>query len=103
MKTENWPKNDRIDWILFRSQLEDVEFGDRVLKFELTNPQLYVSECTNAIFSFLKKEYDTPAEPRARGYRASQADAGAPQTRSEQFAKPGEALRAARDGLRALD
>ena len=60
MKTDNWPKNDRIDWILFRAQLENVEFGDRVLKFEFTNPQVYTSECTNGIFSLLKKEYDTP-------------------------------------------
>ncbi len=34
MKTDNWPKNDRIDWILFRAQLENIDFGDRVLKFE---------------------------------------------------------------------
>jgi uncharacterized protein (DUF885 family) len=60
MKTDNWPKNDRIDWILFRAQLENVEFGDRVLKFERTNPQVYVRECTDAVFSLLKKEYDTP-------------------------------------------
>ena len=51
MKTDNRPKNDRIDWILFRAQLENGEFGDRVLKFEFTNPQVYTSECTNAIFS----------------------------------------------------
>src|SRR5215831_1233302 len=60
MKTDNWPKNDRIDWILFRAQLENVAFGDRVLKFEFTDPQIYTGECTNAIFSLLKKEYDTP-------------------------------------------
>jgi uncharacterized protein (DUF885 family) len=60
IKTDNWPKNERIDWILFRAQLEDVEFGNRVLKFERTNPQVYVGECTSAIFSLLKKEYDTP-------------------------------------------
>ncbi|HET6887328.1 MAG TPA: hypothetical protein VFH87_05320, partial [Candidatus Udaeobacter sp.] len=60
MKTDNWPKNDRIDWILFRAQLENVDFGDRVLKFERTNPQVYIRECTDAIFSLLKKEYDTP-------------------------------------------
>src|SRR5262245_40681856 len=60
MKTDNWPKDERIDWILFRAQLEDVEFGNRVLKFEFTNPQVYTAECTNAIFSLLKKEYDTP-------------------------------------------
>jgi uncharacterized protein (DUF885 family) len=60
MKTETWPKDERIDWILFRAQLENVEFGDRILKSERTNPLLYVGECTNAIFSLLKKEYDTP-------------------------------------------
>ena len=60
MRTDNWPKDERIDWILFRAQLENVDFGDRVLKFERTNPQVYVGECTNAIFSLLKKEYDTP-------------------------------------------
>ena len=60
MKTDSWPKNERIDWILFRAQLENVAFGDRVLKFEITNPQVYTEECTNAIFSLLKKEYDTP-------------------------------------------
>ena len=60
MKTDNWPKNDRIDWILFRAQLENIDFGHRILKFERTNPQVYVRECTDAIFSLLKKEYDTP-------------------------------------------
>ncbi len=60
METEAWPKEDRIDWILFRAQLERVEFGDRVLKSEQTNPQVYVGECSNGIFSLLKKEYDTP-------------------------------------------
>ena len=60
MKTDNWPKNDRIDWILFRAQLENVDFGDRVLKFERTNPQVYIGECADGIFSLLKKEYDTP-------------------------------------------
>ena len=60
MKTDSWPKDARIDWILFRSQLENVDFGNRVLKFERTNPQIYTGECTSAIFSLLKKEYDTP-------------------------------------------
>jgi len=60
MKTDNWPKDARIDWILFRAQLENVDFGNRVLKFERTNPQVYTGECTSAIFSLLKKDYDTP-------------------------------------------
>src|SRR6266542_3700604 len=60
MKTDGWPKDARIDWILFRAQLENVDFESRILKFERTNPQVYADECTDAIFSLLKKEYDTP-------------------------------------------
>jgi uncharacterized protein (DUF885 family) len=60
MKTDTWPKDERIDAILFRAQLENVDFSARILKFERTNPDTYVSECTNGIFSLLKKEYDTP-------------------------------------------
>ncbi len=60
MKTDNWPKDARIDWALFRAQLENVDFGNRILKFEQANPQVYTAECTNAIFSLLKKDYDTP-------------------------------------------
>jgi uncharacterized protein (DUF885 family) len=60
MQTEKWSKDDRIDWLLFRSQLEGVVFFDRVMDFEETDPQTYVNECSNGIFSLLKKEYDTP-------------------------------------------
>jgi len=60
MQTDKWPKDERIDWILFRAQLENVDFENRVLQFEKTNPQVYVEECSNGIFSLLKKEYDTP-------------------------------------------
>jgi uncharacterized protein (DUF885 family) len=62
MDAAKWPKDGRIDWMLFRAQLENIEFGDRILKFERTNPQVYVGECTSAIFSLLKKEYDTPRQ-----------------------------------------
>src|SRR5437667_76359 len=60
MKIGMWPKDEQIDAILFRSQLEGVDFQNRVLKFERTNPQTYIGECVSAIFSLLKKEYDTP-------------------------------------------
>ena len=59
-KIEKWTKDNRIDWLLFRAQLEEVDFGERVLKLEQTNPLTYVNECSSAIFSLLKKEYDTP-------------------------------------------
>jgi uncharacterized protein (DUF885 family) len=60
MPASSWSKDDRIDWLLFRSQLEGVAFFNRVMDAEATDPQLYVNECSTAIFSLLKKEYDTP-------------------------------------------
>ena len=68
--TDAWSKDDRIDWLLFRSQVERDEFFDRVMQFEETNPQIYVNECTNAIFSLLKKDYDAPRK-RAIAARVS--------------------------------
>jgi NAD(P)-dependent dehydrogenase (short-subunit alcohol dehydrogenase family) len=60
MQTANWPKEERIDWMLFRSQLESFAFDDRVWHSTSRDPQTYVGECSNGIFSLLKKEYDTP-------------------------------------------
>jgi uncharacterized protein (DUF885 family) len=64
MRTEAWPKEDRIDWLLFRAQLEGAWFFDQVLLQEERDPQTYTSECANAIFSLLKKEY-APGHTRA--------------------------------------
>jgi uncharacterized protein (DUF885 family) len=58
MPTTKWAKDDRIDWLLFRAQLEGSDFGSRVQQSEKTNPQVYVDECSNGIFTLLKKEYD---------------------------------------------
>ena len=60
MKIDTWPKDEQIDAILFRAQLENVDFQNRVLKFERTNPATYTEICAEGIFSLLKKEYDTP-------------------------------------------
>ena len=60
LQTEKWTKDDRIDWLLFRAQLEGIAVFDRVMDFEHADPQTYVNECSNAVFSLLKKEYDTP-------------------------------------------
>src|SRR5437879_13724251 len=68
MPTETWGRDDRIDWVLFRAQLEREAFWGRILKFEETNPQTYVNECSTAIFSLLKKEY---APPRSRELEAT--------------------------------
>jgi uncharacterized protein (DUF885 family) len=68
MPTDAWSKDDRIDWLLFRAQLEGAAFFPRVMQPEESDPQLYVNECSNAMFSLLKKEY---APPRARGLAAT--------------------------------
>ncbi len=60
MPATSWSKEDQIDWLLFRSQLEGIDFFNRVMDSEATDPQLYVNECSSGIFSLLKKEYDTP-------------------------------------------
>ena len=60
MPVATWGKDDRIDWLMFRSQLDTADFFARVMDFEETDPQTYVNECSNGIFSLLKKEYDTP-------------------------------------------
>src|SRR5688572_16275304 len=60
MPAATWSKDDRIDWLLFLSQLESIDFFNRVMDFEETDPQTYVNECSNGIFSLLKKNYDTP-------------------------------------------
>src|ERR1041385_4288485 len=60
LQTAKWKKDDQIDWLLFRAQLEGPVFFDRVMDFEHSDPQTYVNECSNAIFSLIKKDYDTP-------------------------------------------
>lgn len=60
MPTSSWSKEDRIDWMLFRAQIDGVVFFNRIMDFEQSDPQVYVNECSNGIFSLLKKEYDTP-------------------------------------------
>ena len=50
--------------ILFRAQLEGVDFFGRRLNPEQQDPQLYVDECSGAIFTLLQKEY-APQRTRA--------------------------------------
>jgi uncharacterized protein (DUF885 family) len=68
LNTTSWSKDDQIDAILFRAQLERPAFNARVLHSEETNPLIYTGECSNAIFSLLKKEY---APPRQRAIAAT--------------------------------
>src|SRR3954469_4979145 len=44
MPGAKWSKEDRIDWMLFRAQLEGAEFNNRILQSEMRDPQLYVGE-----------------------------------------------------------
>jgi len=60
MPTRTWSKEDRVDWLLFRAQLDGIAFFNRVIDSEESDPQTYVNECSNGIFSLLKKEYDAP-------------------------------------------
>ena len=73
METAQWPKDQRIDWILFRAQLEGAAFDDRVWHSTSRDPQTYVGECSNAIFSLLKKDYDTPQKRAAAATARLQA------------------------------
>jgi len=68
MPAASWSRDDQIDWLLFRSELEGIAFFNRVMDFEATDPQLYVNECVSGIFSLLKKEYD---KPRVRALAAT--------------------------------
>ncbi len=69
LQTKDWPKDERIDWILFRSQLEGYDFSERVLRPLSRDPQSYIGECSNGIFSLLKKDY-APSAQRARAATA---------------------------------
>jgi uncharacterized protein (DUF885 family) len=62
LDTNAWPKHDQIDAILFQAELERPAFEARVLRPEETNPLVYVNECSNAIFSLIKKDYAPPGE-----------------------------------------
>src|SRR5881275_1130623 len=62
--TDGWSKDDRIDRVLFESQLASMDFFGRRLNPEASNPQLYVDECSISIFTLLQKEY-APHRTRA--------------------------------------
>jgi uncharacterized protein (DUF885 family) len=64
LATDGWSKDDRIDLVLFQAELAGVDFFDRKLNPEGSDPQLYVNECTNSIFTLLQKDY-APRRTRA--------------------------------------
>ena len=64
MSTEGWSRDDRVDAVLFQAQLEGTDFFGRRLDPTATDPQVYVSECANAIFTLLQKDY-APHRTRA--------------------------------------
>jgi uncharacterized protein (DUF885 family) len=64
LATDGWSKDDRVDLVLFRAELAGADFFGRRLNPEGSDPQLYVDECTNAIFTLLQKDY-APRRTRA--------------------------------------
>ena len=64
MPTATWSRDDRVDWLLFRAQLEGADFFGRSRRPEESDPQVYVNEAANGIFSLLKKDY-APHRDRA--------------------------------------
>jgi uncharacterized protein (DUF885 family) len=65
---EHWDKDERVDRVLFQSQLAYADFFGRQLNPEASDPQLYVNECSNSIFSLLQKDY---ASSRTRAIAAT--------------------------------
>jgi uncharacterized protein (DUF885 family) len=104
MQTDAWKKDDRVDWILFRAQLEAAEFEDRVLRFSERNPLIYVDECSNAIFSLLKKDYDAPrTRARAAVARLSKMPALIDQARKNLTEPVALYARLASESAKAMD
>jgi uncharacterized protein (DUF885 family) len=66
--TDGWSKDERIDRALFQAELTGVDFFGRKLDPEASDPQLYVNECTNSIFTLLQKDY---ASHRVRALAAT--------------------------------
>jgi len=64
MRTSGWSKDDRVDWMLFRAQLEGADFFGRTLQPEESDPQIYLNQAANGVFSLLKREY-APHRTRA--------------------------------------
>jgi uncharacterized protein (DUF885 family) len=64
IRTSGWPRDDRVDWLLFQAQLEGADFFGRRLEPEESDPQVYLNEAANGVFSLLKKDY-APRRTRA--------------------------------------
>ena len=103
MKTDNWPKDERIDWILFRAQLENVDVRRSRPEVPVHKSAGLYGRMHGRHLFVVKEGIRHAAETRARRYCASQANASAVEARSEQFAQASETLCAARDSVRPLD
>jgi uncharacterized protein (DUF885 family) len=68
MPVSTWTKDEQVDWTLFRAQLEGADFFGRTLQPEESDPQVYLNEAANGVFSLLKKEY---ASHRTRALAAT--------------------------------
>src|SRR5258708_12773400 len=50
MDVSSWSKEDKIDWILFRAQLDPAAFANRVLPSQETDPQHNANKPRHPIF-----------------------------------------------------
>ena len=69
LSSAGWSRDDRVDLVLFRAQLASADFFGRRLDSESADPQLYVNECANGIFTLLQKDYASNRQ-RARAATA---------------------------------
>ena len=76
IRTTGWSKDDRVDKILLQAQLERDAFFPRVMRPEESDPQVYVNEISNSVFSLIKKDY---APKRVRAMAAAARLEAAPQ------------------------
>lgn len=67
--TATWKPDDRADLELLRAHVKRLAFDEGVLRRWRRDPGLYVNECSNALFSLIKREY-APRPVRARAATA---------------------------------
>ena len=57
-----WPVHDQVDYLLLRSEMDDVDFEHRVLREPATNPAFYVEQAVDGVAGTLRGTvpYDAP-------------------------------------------
>lgn len=50
----NWPVHDQVDYLLLRSEMDDVDFEHRVLREPITNPSYYIEQAIDGVAQELR-------------------------------------------------